>query len=627
MLKPDHLFRRPYLVPALLVGAALLIWLGLMRDFHLDDSFITYRYARNLAAGHGLVYNLDETTLSTTAPLYAALLAALSFFVPGFHTLGGLVGALAIGAGGGLVYALLPRHLPHGIRAWAGLMYVLSSLLWLALGMETALWLALVLGAVWSAQTDRWPLAGLLTGLAVITRWDAVLPGALIGLAALAAAVNRISVRRRWWLPLSYAVTAALPVLLFAAWAQLTYGSPLPVTLGAKSAQAALGITGIGMDVDMWGGLWELLRSLFEQSPLYIAPLLLVVFGLSERIGGWMGLVAAWGALHLLAYIMLGVAPYRWYYAPLIPGAALLAANGLRYILSRMKARPVSAAPYVAGAVAALALAAPVMSLAAIGDVMGRGGRVDVMLPVVDWDAYRQAGEWLRQETPPGAVIGVAEVGQVGFYAERWMTDYLGLLQPEVSAGLRRGDLYSWLVGYAPDYLVFQRFRRASLALYNHYIGEDPWFTASYRPAAEFDDPRYHAGPVTIFERITPRRPADEWGAAHDFDGLWLVGLATDGHAIPPEGGTVRVRLDWQVSGALPPQLHIAVKGLDMAGEHRSFDGDYPTANWSGSFSTWHGFVVPSGAAPGRYPLLVAVGPTGGPYQEYRAGWLEVLSL
>src|SRR6266496_5004966 len=102
------------------------------------------------------------------------------------------------------------------------------------------------------------------------------------------------------------------------------------------------------------------------------------------------------------------------------------------------------------------AILAEINSFVRINDQIQNGGPSDVMLPIVDWQAYRDVGEWLDQQTPPDATVGVAEVGQVGFYANRWMTDYLGLLQPDVAAALKRGDLYSWLAGYAPDYLVFQ---------------------------------------------------------------------------------------------------------------------------------------------------------------------------
>jgi len=626
MVKQLDDFLNPSRITLGLLALSLAIWLLLMNEFRLDDSFITYRYARNLANGLGLVYNQGDSVLSTTAPLYAILLALLSFFIRDFHILGGLIGALSIGFGGAFIYRLAARRMPPSLSLWAGLVYVLSSPLWLSLGMETPLWIALVLGAIWLSQIDRWPEAGLLIGLAVLTRPDAALPGLLLALIALGTTVNRFNTRQRWWLPfVGYGSIAAIPVLLFALWAWAAYGSPFPVTLSAKSAQAVLGITGLGYDVSYWEGLRLILRSLMLQSPLYIALALLLVFGLAGKITAPTVLVVAWGVLHLMAYILLGVAPYRWYYAPLVPGAVLLAANGLGYIDARLRDRRVVVGRAVVVAIAVFPILAQLISFARINEMMRVGGETDVMLPVVDWAAYRDVGEWLNANTPADATIGVAEVGQVGFYADRWMTDYLGLLQPDVAASLKRGDLYSWLTGYAPDYLVFQRFRGAALVLYNYVIQNDPWFTTNYQQAAEFDDPRYASGPVTIFERLTPNRPLASQPAQLDYGNLRLVGLTTDANDLTAEGGAVRVRLDWQVNGGLPPDLHIAVKIVDQQ-TNPGFDGDYQTANWSGSFSTWHGFVVPPALPPGEYPLLVAVGPVGGPYYEQYAGVVNLQS-
>src|ERR1700675_5151721 len=42
-----------------------------------DDPFITFRYAENLRAGLGFVYNPGEHVLSTTTPLYTVILAVL----------------------------------------------------------------------------------------------------------------------------------------------------------------------------------------------------------------------------------------------------------------------------------------------------------------------------------------------------------------------------------------------------------------------------------------------------------------------------------------------------------------------------------------------------------------------
>lgn len=607
------------------VTVALVIWLAVMSEFRLDDSFITYRYSRNFAQGLGLVYNPGDNVLSTTAPLYAMLLGVLSFIIPDFHLLGSLIGTLSIALGAWLIHRLLPSRMSESIRLWGGLVYVLSSPLWLALGMETAFWIMLALGAVWSLQEARWGMAGLLVGVATLSRPDAALPAGLLGLSILGITINRLSTTVRWWQPIVRFVVAGLvPLILFGLWAFATYGSPFPVTLGAKSAQAVLGITGMGVKVTTWDGLRLILRSLMLQSPLYIALALLVLFGLANSLASSTFIIVVWGILHLLAYILLKVAPYRWYYAPLVPGSVLLAALGLDYLLQRLHLRQIKFANVLVAAIAVFGLVAQGMSLVAIRQRIQSGGDVDVMLPIVDWNVYRETGEWLDKNTPAEATIGVAEVGQIGFYARRYMTDYLGLLQPDVSAGLKRDDFYSWLVGYAPDYLVFQRFRGERLVLYNYVIQDDKWFNANYQPVVDFDDVRYSSGPVTIFKRVTNKLPVTLQSMQLDLGNMRLVGVASDAQAIPSSGGAVRVRLDWEVIGILPEELHIAVKGLDMAGGNPAFDGDYHTANWGGHFSTWHGFVVPNGVPPGQYTLIVAVGPKGGPYYQQGVGTLQV---
>ncbi len=161
-----HINRRygQILLPAAFLLLAIFIWLTVMSEFRLDDSFITYRYARNMANGLGLVYNPGDAVLSTTAPLYAGLLAALSFVIHDFNLLGNLIGTICIGLGGWFIFLLLPRRMPTLRRFWGGLIYVLSSPLWLALGMETPLWLVLVLAAVYLVTIQRW-------GLGWITGW------------------------------------------------------------------------------------------------------------------------------------------------------------------------------------------------------------------------------------------------------------------------------------------------------------------------------------------------------------------------------------------------------------------------------------------------------------------------
>ena len=64
---------------AVCLGLLFLVWLRLHQPSNtVDDAYITYRYARNIATGVGFVYNAGERVLGTTTPAYAVLMALLS---------------------------------------------------------------------------------------------------------------------------------------------------------------------------------------------------------------------------------------------------------------------------------------------------------------------------------------------------------------------------------------------------------------------------------------------------------------------------------------------------------------------------------------------------------------------
>jgi hypothetical protein len=68
-------------------------------------------------------------------------------------------------------------------------------------------------------------------------------------------------------------------------------------------------------------------------------------------------------------------------------------------------------------------------------------------------------GEWMRDRTPPHASVGTLEVGIIGFYSQRRMIDFAGLIQPQVSNQLTAQTTYEdaalWAVEpYRPGYLV-----------------------------------------------------------------------------------------------------------------------------------------------------------------------------
>ncbi len=198
-----------------------------------DDAYITYRYARNISGGVGMVYNPGEPVLATTTPLFAftlALFSAVGADLILASTWSGLVG-LAVAPV--LVFAWSARSGYMGAGIVGGLLLGTSSLALSQLGMEAPFYLALIAGAFTAYAFGHFATAGLLAGLCFLTRGDGVLVAALLGMEYL----------WRWRrFPSRMIIGFAIPVIPWLLYAQATFGSPLPATLHAKILQGTSGM-------------------------------------------------------------------------------------------------------------------------------------------------------------------------------------------------------------------------------------------------------------------------------------------------------------------------------------------------------------------------------------------------
>jgi hypothetical protein len=274
--------------------------------------------------------------LSTTAPLYALILSAGALAWPDLPSLANWLSTFALWAAAIFVFILGRCEEAPWVGALAALFLVASPLLWLSLGLETALFLALALGAVATYQHGRLYWTAVLLALATLTRGDGLI---LTGVVASHYTVGWLARRNRRMPSHQPSARTALgatglymAVLLpMLAWLTWYFGSPLPATLQAKVAQSELGITGFYPRTTYLQGALILARARLAQSPLYILFVPAAVVGLvtTWRRGQWVRLLVAWGALHLIGYTILGVTPYSWYYAPLVPALACASALGI----------------------------------------------------------------------------------------------------------------------------------------------------------------------------------------------------------------------------------------------------------------------------------------------------------
>ncbi len=214
-----------------------------------DDAFISFRYAKNLVDGHGLVFNFGpgaDVVEGYTNALWTVWIA-LGLAVGVTPELWSIVSGLA--AYGALIFILARGAASPWLPLAAGLVAVSRPLqIWATGGLETAADLALLVWGwhlVTSNRDDdatralpkrRAAVAGGVMALAVMTRPDSLLIAAITGLTVLLGA-GKAGFKGR--VPASAAFGGAFLALWlpFTAWRVVTYGDFFPNTYYAKSAQ------------------------------------------------------------------------------------------------------------------------------------------------------------------------------------------------------------------------------------------------------------------------------------------------------------------------------------------------------------------------------------------------------
>jgi hypothetical protein len=236
------------IVIVLTLAGAFAIWRIVTMAWTCDDAFISYRYAKNLVQGHGLVYNPGERVEGYTNFLFTIALA-------GAMALGAeprLV-SMVLGAAAYLVVAviLVLWSRRAGLKG-PSMALPLASGLWLAEddlhswatgGLETTVFAALALGGLYVVTRQvlcaRDGIAGgLLLGLACLTRPDGLL-FACLGVLAPAFMLSRgVDATRHSVLRRTVATACAVCVVLgaFVAFKLSYYGRLFPTAFYAKSA-------------------------------------------------------------------------------------------------------------------------------------------------------------------------------------------------------------------------------------------------------------------------------------------------------------------------------------------------------------------------------------------------------
>jgi hypothetical protein len=408
--------------------------LGGERWFPLaDDQMVSMRYARSLAAGHGLTWNPEgDRVEGISNPLWTLAMAGLHLTGLPTPLLGLAVKLLALALLA--LNLMVVRRLAHElapkapVAAWVAVVLTAGSsslLYWAVQGFEVALLVLLVdlalLGLVrWQGDVRGLVAPSLALGLATLVRLDA---GVAAGVAVLFVALASRDAR---WKKAAIPAGVVLTFLAVQTLARLAYyGDWLPNTYALKMTGYPTALrVGTGL---VWLGLAAWGPGLVVELP----ALGLAALRGHARQRLLVGLVVAQSAYSVWvggdAWEELGVA--NRFVSVGLPAFAVLV--GL--LLARLAERPPFERPWVAG----LLIALSALALEGKGDPERTVAWAGADLPykAAEYRELTALARAVADVTTPEARVAVVWAGLVPYLAERPAIDLLGKSDRVVAHG------------------------------------------------------------------------------------------------------------------------------------------------------------------------------------------------
>ena len=430
----------------------------------IDDAFITFRYARNIVHGVGFIYNAGERVLGTTTPLYTLWMATLALISgsESFPLFALVTNALADAASTYLLYHLGRRLSNSSLVGWAiALLWAVSpmSVTFAIGGMETSVFILLML-ATFAAHLERRPyLTAVLAALSLLTRPDAGLIIVLVFAQLLwenlrSRSLNPVSPPSTLHPPLAtphaprstlyvaglWILVFALVVAPWAIFATAYFGSPLSQSMFAKSIAYRLepeegwvrllqhfSVPFFESDVFDLGGLIRLI--------VYLALYLIAALAAFRREPRSLPFFA-YPLLYAAAFAIANPLIFRWYLAPPTPGYMLGILLGIYQVAGR-RSQVASKSRFsflishlIFGTVVAI-----YMGLSLVAWTLHPHHGPDRPAPQMAYIQlelfYHQVAADLKPHVRPDTVIAAGDIGALGYDTNARILDTLGLISPQ----------------------------------------------------------------------------------------------------------------------------------------------------------------------------------------------------
>ncbi len=491
----------------------------------IDDSFITYRYAGNIVAGEGFVYNPGERVLGTTTPFYTLLLAAISLFMGGanapFPTIALIVNALADAATALLLWRLGKRlDFPYA-GAGAALIWAIApySVTFAVGGLETSVYVFLLTATIYAYTQGKVSIAALFAGLSLLTRPDALLLLAPLALDFLFTYIlnpqkGSRTVRTVFRTPLVF-LAVTLPWYIFATF---YFGNPIPHSVSAKTLAYRLPTTAALTRLLQHYATPFLGHTTFGIPWIGIGIILfpfLTIIGVraalrtNRRLWPW----AIYPWLYLAVFAIANPLIFRWYLTPPLPAYFFFILVGLEELVNKAEQARAERGPRSWKPVLLPILVAFPLLMTLRGWTLTPDHGPARPAPEMAWIKvellYRQAARHVNQDLARKSssslpVLAAGDVGVLGYYTNTRILDTVGLNSPQ-TLDYYPLDESLYVINYAippdlirdqePDYLVFlEVYGRAGLL-------KAPFFNEEYTLLHKLPTDIYGSDGMLIYKK------------------------------------------------------------------------------------------------------------------------------
>ncbi len=464
--------------------ASMLTATGGRLSMPLDDSFIYFQYAKQLADGRFLVYQTGEApTSGATSIPWTACMAVGSLL--GLEGRAAIVFAMIIA---GVLLAAAARFAGDAARSMGGkgsfaiaLVLLSGPLAWgIWSGMEIALFAVVIAGAfrAWCASEGRLTpgVAAWLAGLALVRPEGAVLAGVAAALAAAGALrERRIGEAARALVPL--AAILVVPLVLLMATGEARSSGFLSKSMFAEPGASFLSVVrtallrAASLAASLFGGAPPRADGLglyayeSETAVLFAVPFAGILFALGAlpeigreidaRRAGPGILALAWVASLLIATATINEddAHFGRYQMPILPIVLVFVALGIERLREWVRAAPGNLSR-LGGAIVPFTIVASLVQLAffalAYGDNCEDIDRMQIRL-----------AETIRDTTELSDVIAINDAGALAYFSDRRTLDLVGLTTPGFAGLWTQGPgvlvekIESLPEGRRPDWFCF----------------------------------------------------------------------------------------------------------------------------------------------------------------------------